>query len=131
MIRTIMIAWVILECVTYALFLSYVPLWVGLALGLGSTLAGAMTVRLAGRRFVMVTGERLRSGELKPIWNSETFLVLGAVLLLLPGFLSDMAGVLLLVAAGVSPRKKIQSPSPKDIELSKDDWTRLPDEPPR
>ena len=131
MIRTILIAWVILECLTYALFFSQFSFLAGLALGLGSTLAGLLTVKIAGRRFVIVTSERIRSGTQKFYWSAETLLILAALLLLMPGFLSDLVGLLLLGAAGLWPRKNVVASRPGDIELSRDDWRRLPDDPPK
>lgn len=129
MIRTIMIAWLILECIAYAVFFNCFSLLAGLAVGLGSTLAGLVTLRFAGRRLVTLAAERMRAGDLKPIWNSETFLILAALFLLLPGLLTDFAGLLFLVAAGLWPRAKTQVQTPRDIDLSKDDWKRLPDDP--
>ncbi len=48
MIRWILIAWVLLECATYVLFLGYFSLLTALGVGLASTLLGAIAVKAAG-----------------------------------------------------------------------------------
>ena len=131
MIRWILIAWVLLECATYVLFLSHFSILAALGVGLGSTLLGVLAVKAAGRRLVTLAAGELHSGALKLSWNSETFLIGGALLLLLPGFLSDAAGLVLLALSALPSRRNVRSPGPADIDLTQGEWRRLPDEPPR
>ncbi len=131
MIRWILIAWILLECATYVLFLGYFTLLTALGVGLGSIILGLLAVRLAGRRLVTLVSEGMGSGLLKPSWNSETFLILGGLLLLMPGFLSDAVGAALFALAALPSRKKARHQSLKDIDLAHGDWRRLPDDPPR
>lgn len=131
MIRWILIAWVLLEFATYVLFLGYFSLLAAISVGLGSTLLGLIAVKAAGRRLTISAAHGIRSIDLKPSWNSGTFLIAGGLLLLAPGFLSDAIGVILLTMAALPIGGKGRAPSPTDIDLPAGDWRRLPDDPPR
>jgi UPF0716 protein FxsA len=95
-----------------------------------TSLLGAALLRRLGRtardelKAVLKDGAsvRLAPGALE----SGVLAAFGAVLLILPGFLSDCIGLALLVPALWRPKRALPSaPEPEVIELSPQDWRRI------
>jgi UPF0716 family protein affecting phage T7 exclusion len=132
MIRSLLAVWFLAEVIAYVLFFMFFSLTTGLLVGLGSVFAGAITLRFGGRHFVTDALQTLSSPDAVMEWRSAPLGLLGAVLLLAPGFLSDAVGLLLVVIAAVGLwRRPVKTAGVRDLELSADEWKRLPDEPPK
>lgn len=78
---------------------------------------------MGGIRIVSLSGAGMTHATLK---------VLGAVLLVVPGFLAGIIGLALLtpsVRQLIAGKVKAAAQDPRDIELSSNDWQEIPDEP--
>lgn len=132
--RLIATAWVMAEVLAYAAFLSYFSLLAGLLVGVASTGLGLVTLRLVGQRLTReATANFMRRASMKDI-EALPLALLGAILLLLPGFLTDLAGLGLVLIGARSLLRPIAAarPDSRHIDLARDEWTRLPDDdPPR
>ncbi len=130
MAKSITTIWVLAELLAYILIFSRFPALYALLIGVVSTVLGALTLRFIGQRLTaqasadfitVLSGKDLRSLPLA---------LIGALLLLLPGFLTDAIG-LLLVIAGVRSLFRtppVENRMEREIDLSRDQWTRLPDD---
>jgi UPF0716 protein FxsA len=113
----ILVPFVILPLVEIALFVlvgGWIGLWATLGLVVASAIGGALLLRSLGRRAV----EDLRRGPGRGIAPGDLALkALAGVLLVLPGFLTDTLGLLLLVpplrrmlVASLAARVKVAQP---------------------
>lgn len=131
-VRLILAVWLLAEALTYVAFFSVFPVSVGLLVGLGSIIAGLAALRFGGRSFLQDALAALSSPRDLPTWRRTPLGLLGATLLLIPGFLTDALGLVLIVTAALTPWKRpAQTSAPREVELSRDEWTRLPDDPPK
>ncbi len=132
MIRSLLAAWLLAEAIVYALFFTFFSVAAGFLIGISSIAAGVITLRFGGRQFVRNAILHFSSPAALTKWRSAPLGLLGAVLLLVPGFISDALGLLFVILGVVALWRR---PSPgartRDVELSSDEWTRLPDEPPK
>jgi len=132
------------EIAAFVLVAIAVGVWAAALLVLLTSVAGALLLRLGGRAHL----ERVRGaigGRLEVSAEAAgrgVFIVLAGLLLLIPGFLTDILGLLILLPA---TRRRIGSlvnrslaaafggpdPGPSVVDLDPDEWQRHPDEPPR
>jgi UPF0716 protein FxsA len=131
------------ELVAFALVAWTIGLPAALGLMLLTSLAGALVLRRAGRG--RMAGLRAALGRHEGIQGATggagPWLALGGILLLLPGFITDLAGACLLVGPvrrwlGATIGRAIDRRRPRTgagsvIDLRADEWRPVPDpEPP-
>jgi UPF0716 protein FxsA len=93
----VLIGWPLLEIATFILVGSELGVLPTLALIVATTVAGAVLLRQQGVAALMRIRDEMRQGEVPATSVANAGLVaLGGVLLLLPGFLSDVIGLALL-----------------------------------
>lgn len=84
--------------ITFLIWVSSYLQWWTLGLLLATTVAGAWLLQREGRRTWNALSKSLSIGSLPPGQTADAILVLvGGVLLISPGFLSDIVGLLLLL----------------------------------
>jgi UPF0716 protein FxsA len=147
MVKRIIIAILLLPAAEIAAFVLVAALigWAGaLLLMLATTLAGILVLRHSGRGGITRFRVAVSAGEITATeMNSAGFLtVLGGLLLVLPGFLTDLVGAALLIApvrrwlgsvfrawfeswlqTGAAGRSR---KDPSVIDLSPDEWKQEP-----
>jgi UPF0716 protein FxsA len=147
MVKRIIIAILLLPAAEIAAFVLVAALigWAGaLLLMLATTLAGILVLRHSGRGGIARFRVAVSDGEITATeMNSAGFLtVLGGLLLVLPGFLTDLLGAALLIApvrrwlgsvfrawfeswlqTGATGRNR---KDPSVIDLSPDEWKQEP-----
>ena len=90
-----LVAWSLVEIALFVIVGSWVGVLGTLAIVLGSGVAGVMILRQQGVQLGQALRQNMGAGRL-PVAHSG-LVALGAVLLILPGFLTDMIGLVLLV----------------------------------
>ena len=132
MVRLIFVTWLLAETGAYVLFFTFFSMTVGFLVGLCSIFAGMMALKFGRRHFVKDAIRSLSSPSALSGWRSTPLGLLGAVLLLVPGFISDVIGLALVLSAAVAVwRRPSKTSDTRNVELSSDEWTRLPDDPPK
>ena len=127
--KTVLLAWLIAEAITYVLVLVNFSLLAGLLIGIGSTGLGLLVLRMVGRKVASESAIHLNGFDSLADLKTIPLALLGAILLLLPGFLSDLAGLILVLIGGRSLlRPQTPSPRARHVDLGRDEWTRLPDD---
>ena len=144
MVKWILIAVLALPVAEIGVFILVVAsiglIW-ALGLLLATTIAGFVVLHMAGRgRFALfrrtVAGAGLSGIEARLEANPHGFLViLGGILLVLPGFITDVIGAILLLApirqwCGERFHRAAGSHRPASgevIDLAKSEWKRLPE----
>ncbi len=117
--------WLAAEGIAYVLFLKHFGALSGLVLGMLSLMLGLITVKRLGHGIsnLSVPGgfDHFRRESSLSILR-----LIGAILLILPGFLTDVLGfiVLGLTAIGMRPAFKPKSPPSGVVDLSPDEWRR-------
>lgn len=131
--RFVATTWLIAEVLAYALFLSYFSLSAAVLIGVASTGLGFVALRLVGQRFTREAAASLMQRSSSRGFETLPLALLGAILLLLPGFLSNLIGLALVVIGARSLLGPSKAPPGKShIDLARTEWTRLPDDrPPR
>lgn len=90
-----LVAWSLVEIALFVIVGSWVGVLGTLAIVLGSGVAGVMILRQQGVQLGQALRQNMGAGR-EPVAHSG-LVALGAVLLILPGFLTDMIGLVLLV----------------------------------
>jgi UPF0716 protein FxsA len=131
----------IAEITVFILLAANIGLAWTLGLMLATTMAGLLVLRWAGQGrialFRSVSDGGMRGIEAGIEANPNGFLViLGGILLLLPGFITDAIGALLLLGpirhwCGRAFRRRAARAKPKDtvVDLNVGEWQELPDQP--
>lgn len=96
-ILLIILLFILVEIALFVLVGGRIGLWPVLALTLLSVLAGLGVLRMQGARSAALARGALRNVSPGSFLAQGAFAVLGGVLLLLPGFLTDMLGIALLM----------------------------------
>lgn len=142
-IKLALLLWLVLEVLAFSLVAQAVGVPRAILLGVMSSLLGLILLRRAGTSALMklranVSGRLLNEGD-KGHFLDEILATVGALALLLPGFLSDIVGLALAVpilrdraagwirskgffkglSAGGAPRQ-----GPATIDLSPEEWRR-------
>ena len=126
----IILSWVAAEFVTYAAFFSFFPIWVGLLVGLGSILIGLLALRMLGARVMQAATAQLLEAAINGSVRTAPLALFAAILLLF-GFLSDLIGVILVIAGVRALLRRPAVADVRNIDLEQHEWTRLPDDAPR
>jgi UPF0716 protein FxsA len=125
------------EIAVFAIVASFIGLGSAFALLLGTTVVGLLVLRWAGgarwSRFRVAVGTRnITAIEADGV---GVLTVLGGFLLVLPGFISDLIGLLLLIAplrralataVGRAIRRR-QRHADSIVDLEPDEWRQVPD----
>lgn len=124
------LAWLILEMLTYVWFLKQFGLVASATVGMTSLLLGLAALRSMGNEMI----RRLRENGLATYRGFPVRALIGgcgAVLLILPGFLTDMIGCLCLCAYVLLPKasRKAFKGVGDTIELTPDQWSRVRETP--
>ena len=131
------------ELVAFGLVAWAIGLLAALGLMVLTSLAGALVLRRAGRGQMAGLRTALRRHEAtEAATGSAGFMVaLGGILLLLPGFITDLAGACLLIGPvrrrlGAAIGRAIARRRPRTgagavIDLTADEWRPVPDPEPR
>jgi UPF0716 protein FxsA len=128
-LKASLVVWLVAEVVALAAFVSWAGWPVTILLGVVSSALGMALVRRAGRDAMSALRSAARSG--RPVGAPGREILRGAAgaLLILPGFVSDLAALALLtppvrdlVLRRFAPARK---PGPRDvIDLDPEDWRR-------
>ncbi len=131
-LKLALLVWAGAELLTFAILVSILGLGLTLLLGLVTTLAGFF---LIGRSSRAVLEELQQAGQ--PEGQRIDFVILGparilaAILLILPGFLTDLMGLLLLLpgvgdtASGIM-RRRYATGSSRTLDLHASEWHANP-----
>jgi UPF0716 protein FxsA len=123
------LGWVIAEVIAYIVFFSFFSLGAGLVVGVVSAAIGILVLRRMGQQIIRIASADLQRLDLRRMLGSAPLAMIGAVLLVAPGFLSDLAGLILVLAGSRSlfrpPPERLQ----RDIDLDPGEWRRTPDDP--
>jgi UPF0716 protein FxsA len=134
------LAWFLAEWTAFWAVAGAIGLGGALLLGLATTLLGGALVKKLGQDAMTALRRSMDGGVLREqALRDGTWTAVGAILLILPGFLSDIAGLVLSLPAirqwltgQLRPRTPMQPPrepkQPQVIDLSTDLWKPV-DEP--
>jgi UPF0716 protein FxsA len=135
-LRTAVLLWLVTEVLTLALVVSAIG-WTGaIVLGLVTSFIGLVTLRRLGRNALAGLRSNL-AGAIAPdrMMMDGTLSGIGAVLLLLPGFATDLVGLALAAPSvrgwalrtfGIGPSRR--RPGTSDtIDLGPQDWRPIGD----
>ena len=93
-----LLIWPLIEIALFVTLGGWLGLWLTLAIVLGTALAGIMLLRWRGLRAMAdLRGQMREMGNPLALAADQAVFMLAAVLLVLPGFLTDIMGLLLLI----------------------------------
>lgn len=132
LVAYVVTAWLVIEIVAFILVVQFLGMLAAIALGVGTTLLGLADIkrlfvylrgRVANPRAQMRSSGNLLEGTLEAV---------GCILLILPGFASDLIGLALKapsVRASLADRIRngTAKRGPQTIDLAPNEWTRLND----
>lgn len=128
-LATWLVAWLVIEILVFVLIAEFIGLVPAILLGLATTALGLADVK---RLLLYIRARLSKPGENKPGGLVDGGLqALGSFLLLLPGFVSDLAGLALKspsIRAGLAERIRTGSPKrngPPTIDLSPNEWKTI------
>ena len=130
------------EFLVFLLVAWAIGFWPALGLMLLTSLAGALVLRRVNHGQFSQFRSVLRDREVTATATQGGGLLVGlaGILLLLPGFITDLMGIGLLVpllrrrfgtALGQAMRRKARAPGPVVIDLAPSEWKAIPDRKPR
>ena len=132
-----------IEILVFMLVAAVIGLMGALALMVATSIAGVMVLRRAGRGRIDRLRAAVAEGEIggRFVQGSGAATVTAGILLIIPGFVSDLAGGLLLVPwvrrrLGATIRHAVRRAQRRDrepgvIDLDPGEWRRLDDRKPR
>ena len=136
-IGMILILWFIGEYIAFAYVVSLIGLSGALLIGILTFLVGINTLRQLGLSALSQIRQQVNQTEIRSTTGAEPVLhSIGALLLIIPGFLSDMIGLALLAPSLrgwlVSSQKQPLSgtrpkANPDIIDLDESSWRRIDD----
>ncbi|MDO9442631.1 MAG: FxsA family protein [Beijerinckiaceae bacterium] len=131
----LIVAWFSAELIVLSLLVKAIG-WMGvLILGAVTTLTGFLLIRSVGRKAVQTLQAGMRQGgAIEADVLGGSLRAIGAILLILPGFLTDAIGLALsLPMVSAMLRRKTTRPGPaRDgaIDLDRGEWRPVAPEPP-
>ncbi len=140
MVKSIFIGFLLLAAVEITVFIAVareIGIGITFLLVLAASVVGAILLKRAGRRQIERVRGALAQRTPVAIESADVMLVVGGILLLIPGFVTDLAGSALLVPAvrrwlartgrGVIERRRGRRAGAV-IELERDKWRRVRDD---
>ena len=129
-------AWLLIELLAFVLVVEFLGLSAALALGISTTLLGLLDVKrlldYVGRRISWPGAQKPRPA---PDMVDGSLQALGALLLILPGFASDLVGLALKapsIRADLASRFRVDPrKAPRTIDLAPNEWKSLGHRKPR
>ena len=94
-IRTLLLGWVVAEVLALVLVIKLIGFGGAVLLGALSSVAGVMMLRRIGLEAAARLGRTMNSGAPDGVLFDGTLAALGALLMILPGFASDVVGLAL------------------------------------
>ncbi|HVV60181.1 MAG TPA: FxsA family protein [Pseudolabrys sp.] len=126
------------ELAVFILVASAIGFGLAVMLQLGFSLAGMLVLRFGGGTHVSRVRTAWGAGNLNTLQadGAGFFTLLAGILLLIPGFITDAVGVLLLVAPlrrilGTLFLRVMRAPSPRGdgvVDLKPEEWRQVPEE---
>lgn len=118
-----------LELAAFVAVASTIGFGPALALLLATSFAGALLLRHAGGSHVARVRVAMAEGNFSSLTADSTggIMLLAGILLLIPGFITDVAGLLLLLTPLFSNRR---GPPPRTngvVDLEPEQWRQVPD----
>jgi UPF0716 family protein affecting phage T7 exclusion len=127
--KLIVVLWLTAETLAYAAFFSRYSVLAGALIGVGSIISGLLLLRLLGHQIRQANPADLIRAVKAGGLGGLPLTLLAAILLLIPGFLSNLAGwIMAVVGVGKMLRPGKRQPEGRDIDLGREEWTRLPDD---
>ena len=123
-------AWIVIEVIAFVLVVQFLGMLAAIALGVGTTLLGLSDVkRLLVYLRSRATQPRAKANSGAPMVDGA-LQALGATLLILPGFASDLVGLALKapsIRASLAGRLKQRDSKrgPQTIDLTPNEWKSL------
>jgi UPF0716 protein FxsA len=137
LVKSIFLGLLLLAAVEITVFLAAareIGIGITLLLVLAASVAGAILLKQAGRKHVAKVRGALTQGTPLAIESADVMLVFCGILLLIPGFVTDLAGLALLVPAvrhwlartgrNLVERRRARRPGAV-IDLEPDKWQRV------
>ncbi len=131
-------AWLLVEVIAFLLVVQFLGIVAAVALGVGTTLLGLLDI---GRLLTYLRARASRPSEKKARQPASNMVdgglqALGAVLLILPGFASDLVGLALKapsIRADLAQRLRggDSRKGPRTIDLAPNEWKSLDHRKPR
>lgn len=134
------LVWLVAEILAFSFVVSKLGMAGALLLGLGTTVLGfAALKRLSADAMASLRKRMDNSGVQQSNFLDGTLTALGAVFLILPGFITDIAGLALLSPSlrgwlthlfggtVATPQTRRRPASPDVIDLDESDWRQLDD----
>ncbi len=134
------LVWLVAEILAFSFVVSKLGMAGALLLGLGTTVIGfAALKRLSADAMANLRKRMDNAGTQPGNFLDGTLTALGAVFLILPGFITDVAGLALLSpslrgwlanlfgGSSVPPQTRRRPASPDVIDLDESDWRQLDD----
>lgn len=118
-----------LELAAFVAVASMIGFGLALALLLATSFAGALLLRHAGGSHVARVRVAMAEGSFAALTADSTggIMLLAGILLLIPGFITDVAGLVLLLTPLFSGRR---GPPPRTdgvVDLEPEQWRQVPD----
>ena len=137
MVKSIFLGLLLLAAVEITVFIAVareIGLGIALLLVLAASVAGAIVLKQAGRRQIAKVRGALTHGTPLALESADVMLVVCGILLLIPGFVTDLAGLALLVPVvrrglartgrNLVERRRGRRPGAV-IDLERDKWRRV------
>jgi len=129
-------AWLLIELLAFVLVVEFLGLSAALALGIGTTLLGLLDIkRLLDYVRARVGWPGASKPRAAPDVVDGSLQALGALLLILPGFASDLVGLALKapsIRADLAARLRVDPrKAPRTIDLAPNEWKSLGHRKPR
>lgn len=120
----------VLELVVFGAVAAAIGFGQALALLLAASLAGALLLRHAGGNHVARMRVAMAEGSFSSLTADATggLVLLAGILLLIPGFITDAAGLALLLVSFFGARRAAPPPRADGVvDLEPEQWRRVPD----
>ena len=125
----VVLALPVLELLAFGAVAAAIGFGWALILLLAGSFAGAVVLRHAGGNHVARMRVAMAEGSISSLAADATgsLVILAGILLLIPGFITDVAGLGLLLAALFRPRRTPPRRADGVVDLEPEQWHRVPE----
>lgn len=118
-----------LELATFVAVASMIGLGLALLLVVATSIAGAMLLRHAGGNHIARVRVAMAQGSFSTLTADSTggIMLLAGILLLIPGFITDAVGLVLLLMPLFNGRRGPPPPADGVVDLEPEQWHQVPD----